>query len=1755
MNIFTPVRHIKSILIFITSALLMLAVSQMNAQSADLQINKNQVSDDTPDEGQSITFTIEVENNGPNNATGVLILDLLPSGLTVTMSTPAVGTYTPATGIWDIGNLNNGDKYELIIVATINNGTANSTLTSTVSVFASDQTDPLSGNNAISTPIIVNGPDLTVTKTVNPVDPDENEPIVYKIIVKNNGTGPASGVEILDLLPTGVSFTSIKAINAGTYTAGTGIWDIGAIPKGTTYTLELNAQVDAGTNGQTIINTAFVDAMNQTDLNPLDNESSAPLTVLFPDIQLTKEVSNPPYNEGVNVTYTINVKNLGPVKDATGVQIQDILPSLMTYVGHTAGQGTYDTATGIWNVGNVDKGDDFDLVITAFPNIGSSGLDLNNTAILTAIDQNDSETSNNRANVEIQVAKVDLFLLKVVNETKPDTGEIVEFTLTLENLGPGDGTSVVVQDILPDGLSFVAFTTIDAGTPTHNNDTITWTIPSLPVGEKPKLKFTAQVGLDFAAQTIVNFANVLSFDQVDGNRSNNIDSAVLFVNGADLEVVKTVDNVAPNPGDPIVYTIKVYNNGHLDANDVFIQDLLPTGVSYSSSTISQGNAYVPGTGLWDADKISVGDSAILTITATVDTGTTGTFVTNTAFIVSHDQLDSQLENDTSSALIAIGEADLGLMKSVNVSVVGEGDPIVYTITIENYGPDNAPLVTVDDVLPSELTYVSHSGGTYDDAAGIWDVGTLNVTSTATLTINAIVNGNTAGRAITNIATVRSPMLEPGAATNSNVDSAIIQVHGADLALTKSTTATAPIAEGDPIPFVITLTNNGPDDATGITVSDYLPLNLDFVSHVATKGSYNDATGLWTGIDLLNGESAMLTINTTLLAGGGFTNRALITGSSELDSYTDNNSSSVFISGLKTFEEGACIINLGQQPQTYDNTLKAYGLLYDIVKNNGIPVWWAIRPDKTYQNNVNKVDEIDFTVDGVDYISGAFIIEAEFVAAAQQVIDEWTTLYPTLEVNCNQPEFEAPIHEVVTSFPRGVLDEANGDKIQSAFYENAGLETNIIGYNDPPTNEDPVYDLYRPDGTPNNLNACDDVYAMPHADPHSWTDAEIENFYDFIQNGGWVWTACHAVSSLETLVDVPSVPGGAPDMNLLSNDGLILWGDHGDGTLPYSYSTDAAEYASEAASDPFMQFIGNIDEALQSGSEQIYIPFAAGWRPSTTVAIWDPDHPERLGNGAYPTNAAAVVAYGRAFGDPSLGMIVYEASHTVASGSEAENVGAARIYGNFWLQAGVEFRPQITPTNIPDEMVSGDTSLFSVSVVGRTLPLTYEWVSECAGTFLSPNSPTSEFIADTVAEPTDCIIRLYVTDGCGRSNFQASFFTIYPIADLEVNKIATDSVDPGGIINYTITVTNHGPGRADSVVVNDTIPAGTTLVSASPTFGSWTAPKWTIGTLDSGAVVFMNIAVKSDSSLSSGYLTNTATLTSKSADPDSTNNESSDSTFIIPMAVRLNLKVMLQGSLFGTAGGLMRDDLRTTGYIPLLEPYTALSAFTHVGESGGGEMIVDSATVFGVSGPNAIVDWVFVEIRDENDMTNILGTRSGLVQRDGDVVDVDGVSPLLFESTTPANYYVSVRHRNHLGAMTNSAIPLTPSGTLVDFTLMDGPATYHNAEEYDGLEQAVYGGLRALWAGNSKHDMKVKYQGGFNDANAVASDVIFHPSNGAFGFNFDFGFGYWVGDVNMDGKVKYQGGGNDANIILNNVLFYPLNNSFGFNYDFMLEQLP
>lgn len=223
------------------------------------------------------------------------------------------------------------------------------------------------------------------------------------------------------------------------------------------------------------------------------------------------------------------------------------------------------------------------------------------------------------------------------------------------------------------------------------------------------------------------------------------------------------------------------------------------------------------------------------------------------------------------------------------------------------------------------------------------------------------------------------------------------------------------------------------------------------------------------------------------------------------------------------------------------------------------------------------------------------------------------------------------------------------------------------------------------------------------------------------------------------------------------------------------------------------------------------------------------------------------------------------------------------------------------------------------------------------------------------------------------------------------------------------------------------------------------------------------------------------------------------------------KILLQGP-YNTTNALLNDDLRVAGFVPIVEPYSGLSGFTHV--NGGGESIIEA--VYNVTGNNAIVDWVFLELRDANNPTTVLHTRSALLQRDGDIVEVTGGSdPVVFPLATVGDYYVTVRHRNHLGIRTTSTLSLSSAAT----TAYDFTSTAAQAHGTNPMIE-VSTGVWAMWGGNAKADDNyVRVTPRVFPPPSLASDrtyildvILNGDPNGTFN-------GYSTGDINMDGFVR------------------------------------
>ncbi len=232
--------------------------------------------------GDAFTYTITVTNAGPDAARSVVVTDTVPAPFVVTGVSTGSGSCI-ATGnlvTCALDPLPAGATWAITVQVAVPADATPGTFTNTATVAGIGDVDP--SNNAASQPTtigqLVGSADLSVAKTVDDPSPQEGDTITYTVTVTNAGPDDATGVQVTDVLPAGLTFVSAAA-SQGSYDQGTGVWDVGALAVGETATLVIQVQVDAGTAGTTITNVAAVSGADQADPNPGDEADTAPIDV------------------------------------------------------------------------------------------------------------------------------------------------------------------------------------------------------------------------------------------------------------------------------------------------------------------------------------------------------------------------------------------------------------------------------------------------------------------------------------------------------------------------------------------------------------------------------------------------------------------------------------------------------------------------------------------------------------------------------------------------------------------------------------------------------------------------------------------------------------------------------------------------------------------------------------------------------------------------------------------------------------------------------------------------------------------------------------------------------------------------------------------------------------------------------------------------------------------------------------------------------------------------------------------------------------------------------------------------------------------------------------------------------------------------------------------------------------------------------------------------------------------------------------
>ncbi|MDP2837354.1 MAG: isopeptide-forming domain-containing fimbrial protein [Methanobacteriaceae archaeon] len=863
------------------------------------------------DAGDKVTFVITIGNQGSYNAYNTIIKDNILSGF-VNFNLISVaygngtsilnytGNLTNATGLI-LNNIIPGNSTVLITysVDVASNVYPRQIINNTAQITNYGSTD--GGPNYVQDQSLfqdqasVTIADPTISKNlVNSTDPGTSG---NNLTIGEQGTfritvtlpeGQIQNLRISDILPSGLAYDGNYTIDLSGFNGTLGSLTFTVVGNNITFLFNGNSTILGDNNNST--NTFYINlktvVLNNLASNPItgaalsktntvnlnwDNNPGSQLTtnynfnVLQPQLNLIKTITPNPAVGGQIVTVRLNLTNNG-LSPAYNITITDSLNgnafNWATVVANSTPSGfsfNYNSSSGIvtYTDGTLLNGQNaiFTFNVTLMNNIISNSSynnsatatydSLNITTIPRTENRNYTVTNSTLLRTVAPSITKGIFNTSEIDSTGTNIfiGEVVTYQLNI-TIPAGVTQNLTIRDVLNNGLSYIQLRSLISRS--SGNITATgFNFTSLNITDFQAINETTISPLTFSLGNVTNnnpnslnetisllFSVVLRNDAVNtGNRTigniGNIDflnatnqsrtissnTQNIVVRLPNLSVTKTASNTAPQGTDSITFTIVVRNNNGANVFEILIRGAL------SSSATQAFN--------------------------------------NTA-IINSSTYDPILENNTSTAEVKIKTADIAVIKSVNVSNPKYWSNVVFTICTINNGPNGATGVSIKDILPAGLKFISYTTtqGTYNHNTGIWDIGSLNNGSYVWLNIAAqVVKSNTA---IINIASKYSENEYDPYPENDSDNATVHVAAAADLGIKKTVSAKSAYF-GKKLYFTIIVQNWGPDTSTGVKVKDVLPKGLRFVSYTTNYGKYNHKTGIW-NINLLPAHKiAKLTI--------------------------------------------------------------------------------------------------------------------------------------------------------------------------------------------------------------------------------------------------------------------------------------------------------------------------------------------------------------------------------------------------------------------------------------------------------------------------------------------------------------------------------------------------------------------------------------------------------------------------------------------------------------------------------------------------------------------------------------------------------------------------------------------------------------------------------------------------------------------------------------------------------------------------------
>lgn len=694
---------------------------------------------------------------------------------------------------------------------------------------------------------------------------------------------------------------------------------------------------------------------------------------------------------GVGETATISVTITNPTAQTiTNVSFKDVIDPSLTFVASSVTVDNVANLTADPNVGfslgSLAPGQSvvvkFNVTTTTGPITVLNHADITYDTLASSNgDVTRATFASNTASLQVIVNEAVVTTTKSVDQVFAKPGDIITYTLTLNNTGNVPANNVIITDAIPAGTTFVPGSLMGAtGTP----PTLTLLMPIAPSGNAI-ITFKVQVGATIPMPNpLVNSATskfTFTVDPSNPNGANgNSDSnqVTTQVNGAIVTTSKTADISYAVPGDIITYTLVLNNSGNVAANSVVITDVIPTGSTFVVGSLTGATGTPPTMTL--LAPISAGGSAVVTfkvlIDSTIPVPNPLVNKADVAFTYTLNPQNPNGESGTSESTLATTQVNVAIvdtLKSVDKAYAQPKEVLTYTLTMTNSGNVAANNVVITDSLPSGTTFIAGSLiGATGTPPTLTLINPIAANAVATITFQVIVNDSIpVPNPVLNNATLTFSFTTDPANPNGNVgtsDSNVVatQINKAIVTAKKSVNL-AFANVGDTISYTIILNNSGNVSANNVALTDTLPAGTTFVA-----GSLIGATGTPPNFTLVNpipaGGVATVSfdvlIGSTLPVPNPLENNVAASFDYSVNPANPNGESGMALAGPAITQVNTAKLVLNK------STDKTISFIGDIIT-------YQIAIKNTGNVSSNNVVLTDLLPNGVSYVVGSLMVNAPY----------------------------------------------------------------------------------------------------------------------------------------------------------------------------------------------------------------------------------------------------------------------------------------------------------------------------------------------------------------------------------------------------------------------------------------------------------------------------------------------------------------------------------------------------------------------------------------------------------------------------------------------------------------------------------------------------------------------------------------------------------------------------------------------------------